>query len=152
MLPETLFSICNMVAMVGWLFLIFLPRWRYSAGLITSVIIPTLLAVVYAVLVIPRMAELWSSYGSLLSVAHMLQNPGVLVAAWVHYLAFDLFIGSWAVRDAQRLGIHHLAVIPSLFLTFAFGPIGLLVYFQLRWFWGRRVVINEREGHAAVSS
>jgi hypothetical protein len=149
---EVLFSICNMVAILGWLLLIFLPRWRYSAGLITSVLIPTLLAIVYALLVLPRMGELWASYGSLSAVMRILQEPGIFVAAWIHYLAFDLFIGAWEVRDAQRLGISHLAVIPSLLLTFGFGPIGLLVYFQLRWFWGKSVVIGERARDASVSS
>ena len=51
---------------------------------------------------------------------------------WVHYLAFDLFVGSWQVRDAQERGIPHLAVVPSLILTFLFGPVGLLLYFIIR--------------------
>jgi hypothetical protein len=131
--------------------LIFLPRWRYSAGLISSVIIPSMLAVVYLVLVLPRVALLFDSYSSMDSMIELMQNPAVFVVAWVHYLAFDLFIGAWIVRDAQRLGLYHMAVIPSLFLTFAFGPIGLLVYYQLRWYWGRRVVIDEGADGAAVS-
>ena len=45
---------------------------------------------------------------------------------------FDLFIGSWEVRDAQAHGISHWLVIPCLFFTFMFGPVGLLLYFILR--------------------
>jgi hypothetical protein len=56
----------------------------------------------------------------------------MLLAGWIHYLAFDLFIGSWEVRDAQRLGLNHLLVIPCLALTFLFGPIGLMLYFLIR--------------------
>ena len=56
----------------------------------------------------------------------------MLLAGWIHYLAFDLFIGGWETRDAVRNGIPHLLVIPCLLLTFMLGPIGLLAYFALR--------------------
>ena len=58
-------------------------------------------------------------------------DEALLLAGWVHYLAFDLFVGSWEVRDAQRLGIPHLLVVPCLVLTFLFGPVGLLLYLGL---------------------
>ena len=56
----------------------------------------------------------------------------LLLAGWIHYLAFDLFIGAWVLRDAQRLGIGHGLTVPCLLLTLAFGPIGLLTYFGVR--------------------
>jgi ABA4-like protein len=55
-----------------------------------------------------------------------------LLAGWTHYLAFDLFIGGWEVRDAQARGIPHLLVVPALVLTFLFGPAGLLLYLAIR--------------------
>jgi hypothetical protein len=55
-----------------------------------------------------------------------------LLAGWIHYLAFDLFVGSWLVRDAHLRGIAHGWVLPLLFLTFLFGPAGLLSYLGLR--------------------
>ena len=48
----------------------------------------------------------------------------------MHYLAFDLFIGSWEVRDARRHGVPHVLVIPCLLMTFLLGPIGLLAYWS----------------------
>ena len=56
----------------------------------------------------------------------------MLLAGWIHYLAFDLLIGSWEVRDARELGIPHLFVVPCLFLTFMFGPAGWLLYRGVR--------------------
>jgi hypothetical protein len=61
----------------------------------------------------------------------------------VHYLAFDLFIGAWEVRDSQRMKIPHLLVVPCLLLTFVFGPVGLLMYLTLRGIRRRRFVIEE---------
>jgi len=55
-----------------------------------------------------------------------------VLAGWVHYLAFDLFIGCWIVLDAQERHIKHLLLVPCLGLTFMFGPVGLLLYFILR--------------------
>ena len=70
--------------------------------------------------------------GSLAEVSRLFENPYLLLAGWVHYLAFDLFIGAWEVRDARRLGIPHLLVVPCLGLTFILGPVGLLLYLGLR--------------------
>jgi hypothetical protein len=61
----------------------------------------------------------------------------------VHYLAFDLFVGSWEVRDAQRLGLPHGMVIPCLVLTFLFGPIGLGLFLLLRAGMKRRLTIGD---------
>jgi hypothetical protein len=59
-------------------------------------------------------------------------NPALLLAGWVHYLAFDLFVGCWEVRDARELGISYYLVVPCLICTFLFGPAGWLIYFLLR--------------------
>jgi len=129
---ETIFFICNTAVLPGWLLLTILPRWKWTARLITSVIVPALLGLVYLYLVITQFGKTEGGFGSLSQVQQLFQNPAMLLAGWIHYLAFDLFIGSWEVRDAQRLGINHLLVIPCLALTFLFGPIGLLLYFLIR--------------------
>ncbi len=58
-------------------------------------------------------------------------KPAV-VAGWIHYLVFDLFVGAWEVRDARRRGVNHLAVVPCLLLTLLLGPIGLMLYLAIR--------------------
>ena len=65
-------------------------------------------------------------------MALLFQNQMMLLAGWVHYLAFDLFIGSWEVRDAQKIGIKHYSIVPCLVLTFIFGPSGWLFYMLIR--------------------
>jgi hypothetical protein len=56
----------------------------------------------------------------------LFQNRALLLAGWVRYLAFDLFVGSWEVRDAQQIGITHCLVIPCLLLTFSSAPLAVL--------------------------
>jgi hypothetical protein len=132
MSPDFLFRIANDLAFSGWLVLIFLPRWRWAARLVGPVLIPILLSAIYAILVIAVFGHAGGGFTSLSSVALLFQNRYMLLAGWLHYLAFDLFVGSWEVRDAQRIGVKHYLVIPCLILTFLFGPAGWLLYFLVR--------------------
>ena len=132
MTPDQLFSVANPVAAVGWLILVFAGRMKWAAALVTGAIIPLLFGVVYAGLIIGHWGESTGSFSTLAGVAALFQNHWLLLAGWIHYLAFDLFIGSWEVRDAAKNGIAHWMVIPCLLVTFLFGPIGLLLYFLLR--------------------
>jgi hypothetical protein len=71
-------------------------------------------------------------FGSAAEVAILFSNPYLLTAGWVHYLAFDLFVGSWEVRDGKQQGINHFLVVPCLLLTFLLGPTGLVLYLIIR--------------------
>jgi ABA DEFICIENT 4-like len=70
----------------------------------------------------------FAKFSTLEGLASLQGSPWLLLAGWLHYLAFDLFVGAWEVRTARRDGIAHLAVVPSLILTFMVGPAGLLVF------------------------
>ena len=128
---EQMFQLSNAVVVPGWLLLLALPRWKWTQR-ICAVIIPVLLAVAYIILFIINFNGLHGGFLSLGAVNYLFQNPGNLLAGWIHYLAFDLFTGAWEVRDARRVRVPHLAVIPCLFLTFLFGPAGLLAYLLVR--------------------
>ena len=62
----------------------------------------------------------------------LFSNPWALLAGWIHYLAFDLLIGTWETRDAREHGVPHLLLVPCLVLTFLFGPAGWLLYRGVR--------------------
>ena len=133
MSADQLFSICNSVALLSWLVLAIAGRRRWAAYLIVGVMVPLLLAVAYAVVLAGHWGESkGGGFGTLTAVATLFSNRWLLLGGWIHYLCFDLFIGSWQVRDAEAHGISHWLVIPCLFLTFMFGPAGLLLYFTLR--------------------
>ena len=109
------------------------PRWKWTKLIILSGFYPLLLAIAYLALIILFFGDAEGDFGSLQGVATLFQNPFALTAGWIHYLAFDMFIGAWEVRDSKKNGISHLLIIPCLFFTFMFGPVGLLMYFALRW-------------------
>jgi hypothetical protein len=132
MRADEIFSICNSVALAGWLILAIAGRKRWVSSLITGAILPLLFSVAYLGLLATHWGERQGGFGSLSGVAALFSNHWMLLAGWIHYLCFDLFIGSWEVRDAQERGISHWLDLPCLFFTFMFGPVGLLLYFIVR--------------------
>jgi hypothetical protein len=130
MTTDALFRILNMAALVSWLLLAVFPRRRWANTLV-PIAMPALLGVVYMVLIALSLPGSDGGFSSLAGVRALFVDPRGLLAGWTHYLAFDLFIGGWEVRDAQQRGIPHLLVVPALVLTFLFGPVGLLLYLAI---------------------
>ncbi len=129
---ETIFSIANFTAMAGWILLVFAPHWNWTRKIVLSGAITLLLAVAYLILIILFFGKSEGGFDSLANVSKLFTNQWALLAGWIHYLAFDLFVGSWEVKDAQARGISHWFVIPCLILTFLLGPVGFLLYNILR--------------------
>ena|SRR5258708_7705224 len=132
MTPDQVFSIANGMALSVWVLLIVLPRQRWVSGVAAPIAMPALFAAIYVGILATQWKGSSGGFSSLAEVATLFGQPWLLLAGWVHYLAFDLFVGSWEVRDARERGIPHLAVVPCLLLTFLFGPAGWLAYSGLR--------------------
>lgn len=132
MTPESVFVACNLFVVPGWLLLLLAPRWRWTSR-VCRVWIPTILALVYCVAlgIAVSSDQALGGFGTLGAVRQLFENSWALLAGWIHYLAFDLFVGAWQLRDCQRRQIPHLRVVPSLVLTFLAGPVGLLTYFAI---------------------
>lgn len=132
MTPEQIFQVVNLLALAGWVLLAVLPGRSWVTSLVTAVAVPALLAIVYTAIVAVQWAGADGGFGSLEEVSRLFANRWVLLAGWVHYLAFDLFVGSWEVRDARTHGIPHWLALPCLFFTFMFGPAGWILYMAVR--------------------
>ena len=142
--PNQVFSIVNMLALLAWLALAVLPRVRWVSDVICRFAVPAVFAMIYIVLIATQWSKSSGGFSSLSGVAALFSNPWLLLAGWIHYLAFDLFTGTWEVRDARARGIPHLLVLPCLFLTFMFGPVGWALYALVRTVWPQaRGTVNE---------
>ncbi len=133
---EAAFSTAGILAMCGWIILLaspFIPTW---SNRIAGFIIPLLLSVGYVALFAFSRENDGGGFGSLAEVMKLFSYPNAALAGWVHFLAFDLFIGAWQCRTARAVGVRFWFVIPCLALTFLFGPLGLLVFLALRAFSG----------------
>lgn len=133
MTPDTIFQLCNGLALAGWIVLVIVsPFWMQADKLVIGIII-TLLCIVYAWLIFGNFNfSDTSQFSTLDGVMNLFTNRSLVTAGWVHYLAFDLFAGTWIKRNALRYGVAHALVIPCLLLTFMLGPVGLLLYLVIR--------------------
>ena len=130
-MTNSIFSVVNLIALASWVLLAVFPR-RRLAELVASRLAPGLLSVAYVAIVGALWGRIPGGFSSLEAVRQLFDHPWMLLAGWIHYLAFDLFIGSWIVRDAREQGIAHGLLLPLLPLTFLFGPAGWLSYLGLR--------------------
>lgn len=132
MSPDTVFSLASSTAMAGWLMLIFAPRWAALIAFIRLGLIGAL-SLTYAVLILVFFFRVeGGGFGSIAEVRALFMSDPVLVAGWVHYLAFDLFIGTWIAVEADKRGYNRLLQAPMLVATFMFGPLGLLLFYLTR--------------------
>ena len=125
---ENWFSSANSVALASWAALILLPRWPWLRAILRYAV-PATLAVAYTLLAAVYFFRIeGGGFNSLAQVRALLGTEPTLLAGWLHYLAFDLFVGTWIAERADALGLSRLIQAPILALTFLFGPIGYLVF------------------------
>jgi hypothetical protein len=145
---ELIFKIANNGVLIFWVLLAFGPRgtiWLRGIFLGGS----GLLALTYSVLIIGFMTGGFDGgpggngksldFTSLAGIMALFDTPGGTTIGWIHYLAFDLFVGIWIARNADRHAIGRIWQVPVLFLTLMFGPMGLLSYLLLRAFIGKKL-------------
>jgi hypothetical protein len=126
------FSLASTAAMLGWLALLLLPRWPSLVSVLRYGLIGAL-SVAYAVLIMVYFFRVeGGGFNTIGEVRALFMSDGGLLAGWIHYLAFDLFVGMWIAEQADRIGMSRLLQVPILIATFMFGPIGLLIYFASR--------------------
>ncbi len=128
---QELFSIANAGAGITWLGLMFAPL-RFDAPRKAGIVVAIALALVYAALIAAFITQGKGGFDSLANVGKLFEHPGLLLAGWVHYLAFDLLIGVWQREQARALGFSLWLLAPVLFLTFMLGPAGWLAFLAVR--------------------
>jgi ABA4-like protein len=140
--PDVMFKLVNYGVLPFWALLVFVPHIKITDWIVHSVAAPLILGVLYAWLFATAMFTgagfpEGASFSSLDGVMKVFTVKEALVAGWTHYLVFDLFVGAWEARDAQRVGLNHFLLVPCLVLTLLVGPIGLALYLLIRGLTGR---------------
>ncbi len=137
----TLFTATNLIALVGWVMLVALPRKPLTHSAILYMCVG-LLCMIYVALFglfmtgsvdpggLPTEGE--AGFNSIEQVRAMFMSDAGIVIGWTHYLAFDLFTGLWIARDADAKDFSRYVQIPFLAATFIAGPIGLFAWLVLR--------------------
>jgi hypothetical protein len=131
---DLVFRLSNLLVLPFWALMILLPRWRWTARIMRSPLVSVAPALFYATLVLPRLGAIFPAVArpTLAGVAALLGSPEGATIAWVHFLAFDVFVGRWIYLDSQERRFSPLLTAPILFLTLMLGPLGFLCYLVLR--------------------
>ncbi len=129
---NSIYSAANGFAIIGWIALAFAPLARTKliwaargVALIMSVFY--LYMLLFTTTPVPD-----GNFTSIDGITKLFSLAPNAMLGWAHYLAFDLFIGSWETEDAGARGVPHWLLVPCLFLTLMVGPVGLLTYFVVR--------------------
>lgn len=134
--PGTLFQACNTIALLCWIALAastLIGAARHYVWPATGLVVPALLALAYVAALAAGLAKGGEGgFGSIAEVRALFADDHALTAGWIHYLAFDLIVGTLIARDAARAGVSAVFTLPALALTFLFGPSGLLAYLVVR--------------------
>jgi hypothetical protein len=130
----SLFRLSNLLMLPLWALMILAPRWRWTTRIMQSPLVSAAPAILYAALVVPRLGEIWPSVSrpTLNGVVALLGSPAGATIAWVHFLAFDLFVGRWIYLDSHERRVSAWLMAPVLFLALMLGPAGFLLYLVVR--------------------
>lgn len=126
-----LFKIANTAALLGWLILIALPRYEFLLTLLQRFLISAFCLLYTIVMAISLTQIQEGGFSTLQQVKTLFSYDMVVCAGWVHYLAFDLFVGLWVAKKADAMQIHRLLQVPVLLLVFLFGPVGLGLFYLI---------------------
>jgi hypothetical protein len=131
---ETIFQLSNLLVMPFWFLMILLPHWQWTKRIMGSLWIVVPAALLYAVFVVPNMLGLLGDLANptLGGISALLGTPQGATIGWIHFLAFDLFVGRWAYLDSRNHNFTAWLVSPILFFVLMFGPLGLLLYLAVR--------------------
>ena len=126
----TVFSLSFLLVAPFWLLMIFVPRWHWTQRMMQSALIIVPAAVLYLVLVLPQFGQVLLELlnPQLPAIAALLGTERGATIGWVHFLAFDLFVGRWVYLDSRQRDINVLLMAPILFFVLMLGPIGFLIY------------------------
>ncbi|WP_339925234.1 ABA4-like family protein [uncultured Cyclobacterium sp.] len=131
--PSIIFSFSNSFVLIGWILLIIIPNWKYTATLVLNGVI-LLLSLIYSTMILATIQDFdVNSFSTLQHVKALFQSDMALTAGWIHYLAFDLFVGLYIVNKGKELGFPRWQYTLCLPFTFMFGPLGLLIFLFIKW-------------------
>ena len=127
---ELIFTICNTGILLFWTLLVFLPKRKITQTIMTFPWLPLGLSFFYAYFLFGFGGLAEADFSSLDGILSLFKEatPESAAAGWMHYLAFDFWMGCWILKHSQQKEIPHLWMILPLLGTFLLGPLGVLAY------------------------
>ena len=146
---ETLYMWINLGALPFWFILIVFPQSHLSRIFVTSIFPFFILSGVY-IFVLYKSYLIgydfdgnFSLYLGLSELSRLFEDHLYIMIFWTHFIAINLFIGGWIVKDSQKFSINKVLMAVPLIMTYLIGPIGLFLYWIIRIFYAKRISLYE---------
>ena len=146
---ETLYMWINLGVLPFWFILILFPQSHLCRIFVTSIFPIFILSGVYifvlykSYLINYDFIGNFSLYLGLNKLSRLFEDSLYILFFWTHFIAINLFVGGWIVKDSQKFYINKILVAMPLIITYLIGPIGLFVYWVIRIFYAKRMNLYE---------
>ena len=146
---ENIYIFSNYGVLPFWLLLIFVPNSKVTQFFVNSIILPTILSLAYiyilyqAILLDDSIVDIFKLYLSVDNLYTVFATESFLLLFWIHFVALNLFLGSWVSRDAIRYNISKKLVAFPLLTIYLIGPIGLVIYWFFRIFYSKKIGLHD---------
>ncbi len=146
---ETLYMWINLGVLPFWFILIVFPQSHLSRIFVTSIFPFLILSVAYIFILYQSYLfgydfdGNFSLYLGLSELSRLFEDHFYIMIFWTHFIAINLFIGGWIVKDSQKFSINKVLMAVPLIVTYLVGPIGLILYWIIRIFYAKRISLYE---------
>ncbi len=146
---EMIYLWLNIGVVPLWFILLFFPHSKFCSYLITSIFPYLIFSLIYIYLFYYFLISDYdflnnfNLYTGLSNLEDLFSEKSFLILFWTHFLAINLFCGSWIVRDSQKLMIPKSLVFIPLIVTYFIGPLGIFLYWIIRIFYARRISLYD---------
>ena len=146
---ENIYLWANFTILPFWLMIMIIPNSKFTQFFVNSIILPLILSATYiyiiyqAVLTNEPIFDVFKLYLSLDNLYILFATESFLLVFWLHFIALNLFLGSWISRDGIKYNIPRSLLFLPLILVYLTGPLGLVFYWIIRVFYAKKLGFHD---------
>ena len=146
---ETLYMWINLGVLPFWLILIFFPQSYLCRFIVTSIFPFFILSGIYIFVLYKSYSVGYDFNGNfnlylgLNELSRLFEEQLYIMIFWIHFIAINLFVGGWIVKDSQKFLINKILLSVPLIFTYLIGPFGIFIYWVIRIFYAKRINLYE---------
>ena len=132
-----------------WIILMFFPNSKICGIFVASIFPIFILSAIYIYLIYYFFISSYdflnnfNLYLGIDSLRELFSETGFLIIFWTHFLAINLFCGSWIVSDSRKFSMSKFLVFFPLVITYFTGPLGIFIYWIIRIFFAKRISLYD---------
>ena len=146
---ENIYLWVNFGVLPFWLMLILIPNYKITRIFTNSIILPLIIASAYVyvfyqtILLDEPISDIFEIYLSLENLYILFSSESFLLVFWLHFIALNLFLGSWVSINGVKYNIPRGLMFIPLIIIYFIGPAGLILYWMIRIFYAKKIGLHD---------